>query len=64
LIGYDVDLSMDKINSDTRREQFGKIQRVKQMKVHTVFVIGKRDMDADVVRFIAGWKVCHAANGG
>jgi threonyl-tRNA synthetase len=49
LIGYDVDLSMDKINSDTRREQSGKIQRAEQMKVHTVFVIGKRDMDADAV---------------
>jgi threonyl-tRNA synthetase len=49
LIGYDVDLSMDKISSDTRREQSGKIQRAEQMKVHTVFVIGKREMDADAV---------------
>jgi threonyl-tRNA synthetase len=37
----DVDLSSDKIN--------GKIQRAEQMKVHTMFVIGKRDMDADAV---------------
>jgi threonyl-tRNA synthetase len=27
----------------------GKIQRAEQMKVHTIFVIGKRDMDADAV---------------
>jgi threonyl-tRNA synthetase len=33
--------SSDKIN--------GKIQRAEQMKVHTMFVIGKRDMDADAV---------------
>jgi threonyl-tRNA synthetase len=37
----DVDLSTDKIN--------GKIQRAEQMKVHTMFVIGKRDLDADVI---------------
>jgi threonyl-tRNA synthetase len=37
----DVDLSSDKIN--------GKIQRAEQMKVHTMFVIGKRDMEADAV---------------
>jgi len=37
----EVDLSSDKIN--------GKIQRAEQMKVHTMFVIGKRDMDADAV---------------
>ena len=37
----DVDLSTDKIN--------GKIQRAEQMKVHTMFVIGKRDMEADAV---------------
>ena len=37
----DVDLSTDKIN--------GKIQRAEQMKVHTMFVIGKRDLDADAV---------------
>jgi threonyl-tRNA synthetase len=28
----------------------GKIQRAEQMKVHTMFVIGKRDMEADAVR--------------
>jgi threonyl-tRNA synthetase len=33
--------SSDKIN--------GKIQRAEQMKVHTMFVIGKRDMDANAV---------------
>src|SRR5512133_1329076 len=33
--------STDKIN--------GKIQRAEQMKVHTMFVIGKRDMEADAV---------------
>ena len=27
----------------------GKIQRAEQMKVHTMFVIGKRDMEADAV---------------
>ena len=27
----------------------GKIQRAEQMKVHTMFVIGKRDMDANAV---------------
>ena len=37
----DVDRSSDKIN--------GKIQRAEQMKVHTMFVIGKRDMEADAV---------------
>jgi threonyl-tRNA synthetase len=37
----EVDLSSDKIN--------GKIQRAEQMKVHTMFVIGKRDMDAEAV---------------
>ncbi len=37
----DVDLSTDKIN--------GKIQRAEQMKVHTMFVIGKRDMEADAI---------------
>jgi threonyl-tRNA synthetase len=36
-----IDDSTDKIN--------GKIQRAEQMKVHTMFVIGKRDMDADAV---------------
>jgi Threonyl-tRNA synthetase len=33
-----MDESSDKIN--------GKIQRAEQMKVHTMFVIGKRDMEA------------------
>jgi threonyl-tRNA synthetase len=37
----EVDLSTDKIN--------GKIQRAEQMKVHTMFVIGKRDLEADAV---------------
>jgi threonyl-tRNA synthetase len=37
----EIDASTDKIN--------GKIQRAEQMKVHTMFVIGKRDMDADAV---------------
>jgi threonyl-tRNA synthetase len=36
-----IDESSDKIN--------GKIQRAEQMKVHTMFVIGKRDMDANAV---------------
>ncbi len=35
------DESSDKIN--------GKVQRAEQMKVHTMFVIGRRDMDADAV---------------
>jgi len=35
--------SSDKIN--------GKIQRAEQMKVHTMFVIGKRDMEANTVSF-------------
>ncbi len=37
----EIDDSTDKIN--------GKIQRAEQMKIHTMFVIGKRDMDADAV---------------
>jgi threonyl-tRNA synthetase len=37
----ELDESSDKIN--------GKIQRAEQMKIHTMFVIGKRDMDADAV---------------
>jgi threonyl-tRNA synthetase len=37
----ELDESSDKIN--------GKVQRAEQMKVHTMFVIGKRDMDAGVV---------------
>jgi threonyl-tRNA synthetase len=36
-----IDPSSDKIN--------GKIQRAEQMKVHTMFVIGKRDMDSQAV---------------
>jgi threonyl-tRNA synthetase len=27
----------------------GKIQRAEQMKVHTMFVIGKRNMEADAI---------------
>jgi len=37
----EIDKSTDNIN--------GKIQRAEQMKVHTMFVIGKRDMDADAI---------------
>jgi threonyl-tRNA synthetase len=37
----EIDKTTDQIN--------GKIQRAEQMKVHTMFVIGKRDMDADAV---------------
>src|SRR5881394_2009516 len=37
----ELDESSDKIN--------GKVQRAEQMKVHTMFVIGKRDMEADAV---------------
>src|SRR6266545_1341069 len=37
----EIDEGTDKIN--------GKIQRAEQMKVHTMFVIGKRDMEADGV---------------
>src|SRR5881275_3297085 len=37
----EIDESSDQIN--------GKIQRAEQMKIHTMFVIGKRDMDADAV---------------
>jgi threonyl-tRNA synthetase len=37
----EIDKSTDQIN--------GKIQRAEQMKVHTMFVIGKRDMDADAI---------------
>jgi threonyl-tRNA synthetase len=37
----EIDESSDKI--------IGKIQRAEQMKVHTMFVIGKRDMDANAV---------------
>jgi threonyl-tRNA synthetase len=37
----EIDVSTDKIN--------GKIQRAEQMKVHTMLVIGNRDMEADAV---------------
>ena len=37
----EIDISTDKIN--------GKIQRAEQMKVHTMFVIGKRDLEANAV---------------
>jgi threonyl-tRNA synthetase len=37
----EIDVSTDKIN--------GKIQRAEQMKVHTMFVIGNRDMEANAV---------------
>jgi threonyl-tRNA synthetase len=37
----EIDRSSDNIN--------GKIQRAEQMKVHTMFVIGKRDMEADAI---------------
>jgi threonyl-tRNA synthetase len=37
----ELDEGTDKIN--------GKVQRAEQMKVHTMFVIGKRDMEADAV---------------
>lgn len=37
----EIDKSTDQIN--------GKIQRAEQMKVHTMFVIGKRDLEADAV---------------
>src|ERR1700731_773933 len=37
----EIDEGSDKIN--------GKIQRAEQMKVHTMFVIGKRDLEADTV---------------
>ena len=37
----EIDQSTDKIN--------GKIQRAEQMKVHTMFVIGKRDLEANAV---------------
>jgi hypothetical protein len=37
----EIDKSADNIN--------GNIQRAEQMKVHTMFVIGKRDMEADAV---------------
>jgi threonyl-tRNA synthetase len=37
----EIDISTDNIN--------GKIQRAEQMKVHTMFVIGKRDMEASAI---------------
>jgi threonyl-tRNA synthetase len=40
-VRVEIDTSTDKIN--------GKIQRAEQMKVHTMFVIGKRDMEANAV---------------
>jgi threonyl-tRNA synthetase len=40
-IRAEIDTSTDKIN--------GKIQRAEQMKVHTMLVIGKRDMEANAV---------------
>src|SRR5690242_6637790 len=40
-IRAEIDTSTDKIN--------GKIQRAEQMKVHTMFVIGKRDMEAKAI---------------
>jgi threonyl-tRNA synthetase len=40
-IRAEIDESSDKIN--------GKIQRAEQMKVHTMFVLGKRDMEANAV---------------
>ncbi len=40
-IRCNLDASTDNIN--------GKIQRAEQMKVHTMFVIGKRNMDAGAV---------------
>jgi threonyl-tRNA synthetase len=40
-IRAEIDKSSDNIN--------GKIQRAEQMKVHTMFVIGKRDMEANAV---------------
>ncbi len=41
LVRAEIDPSTDQIN--------GKIQRAEQMKVHTMFVIGKRDMEAGAV---------------
>ena len=40
-VRVEIDESTDKIN--------GKIQRAEQMKVHTMFVIGKRDMESNAV---------------
>jgi threonyl-tRNA synthetase len=40
-VRVEIDTSTDNIN--------GKIQRAEQMKVHTMFVIGKRDMEADAI---------------
>jgi len=40
-VRVEIDTSTDKIN--------GKIQRAEQMKVHTMFVIGKRDMEAKAI---------------
>src|SRR6266446_270687 len=43
-VRVEIDKSTDQIN--------GKIQRAEQMKVHTMFVIGKRDMDAEAVSVV------------
>jgi threonyl-tRNA synthetase len=40
-VRVEIDASTNNIN--------GKIQRAEQMKVHTMFVIGKRDMEADAI---------------
>jgi len=40
LVRAEIDDGTDKIN--------GKIQRAEQMKVHTIFVFGKRDMESNV----------------
>jgi threonyl-tRNA synthetase len=45
LRGHQVRAEIDKSSDNIH----GKIQRAEQMKVHTMFVIGKRDMDADAV---------------
>ena len=39
----------EKISFDICREPVCKIERAEQMKVHTMFVIGKRDMEANAV---------------
>ena len=41
MVRAEIDYSTDKIN--------GKIQRAEETKVHTMLVIGKRDMEADAV---------------
>ena len=37
------------VRSDSTDQINGKIQRAEQMKVHTMFVIEKRDLDADAI---------------